>query len=68
MKKIGEYYSVNNQEDEDGYTIYSYNNVIEENITRKQQIMTHSNTLKKQLVFTKRRSRNFFVVRHQILK
>jgi hypothetical protein len=59
MKKIGEYYSVNNQEDEDGYTIYSYNKVILENIKREQQIMTHSNTSNKQLVFTKRRSVTF---------
>ena len=68
MKKIREYYSVNNQEDEDGYIIYSYNKVIHENIKREQQIMTHSNTSNKQLVFSKRRSPNFFAAQYQTLK
>jgi len=47
VKKSLEYYAVNNQEDEDGYTFYSLNKNIYENIKREQQIIVPDKTLNK---------------------
>jgi hypothetical protein len=58
MKKSLEYYAVNNQEDEDGYTFYSLTKNIYENIKREQQITAPDNTSNKQPVPAKHSSRN----------
>jgi hypothetical protein len=61
MKKIAEYYPVNNQEDEDGYTLYSQNEIIYENIEREQQRTAPDNISNKQPVSLKHRSRNLYI-------
>lgn len=44
MKKKEKYYVVNNQEDEDGYTLYPENAIIYKNIKKKQAIGFRDNT------------------------
>ncbi len=44
MKNKEKYYAVNNQEDEDGYTLYPENTIIYENIKGKQDIDSRNNT------------------------
>jgi len=44
MKKTAGYYGVNNQEDEDGYTLYPLIKYIYKKINREQQITASDNT------------------------
>ena len=44
MKNKEKYYAVNNQEDEDGYTLYPENAIIYKNIKKKQAIDSRDNT------------------------
>ena len=44
MKNKEKYYAVNNQEDEDGYTLYPENTIIYKSIKEKKDISARDNT------------------------
>ena len=59
MKKKEKFYPVNNQEDEDGYTLYPENALNYENIKKKQDSSPGSNTQHSRHVPANLRSRSF---------
>jgi hypothetical protein len=61
MKKTAGYYTVNNQEDEDGYTLYPLIKNIYEKIKREQQITASDNTSNKKPASARHSTRNLYM-------
>jgi hypothetical protein len=56
MKKKEKYYAINNQEDEDGYSLYPGSVVINENLKKIQNINFYTTVLNNKSHFAKQRS------------